>query len=384
MQFEFATATRIIFGPGAIKDAGNIAAKAGKRALLITGKGGASPNRLMEVFSTSGVSWELVEVAGEPTIEDVERAIVIARQKYCDYVVSFGGGSVIDTGKAVSAMMTNSGELIDYLEMIGGGKSITQLAAPLIAIPTTAGTGSEVTRNAVLTVHGRNMKVSMRSPLMIARVALVDPELTYSLHPSVTASTGMDALAQVLEPFVSKKANPLTDLYCFEGMRRAARSLLKAYTDGNDQPARQDMAYTSLLGGLALANAGLGGVHGFASPIGGMFDAPHGAVCARLLPLVVQANVNALKKRNPDSPILDRYQEIARILTGNPFAAIDDGVDWLETLVGQLHIPALSIYGIQYTDIPILVENAAKASSMQANPIQLSEIELKQILESAL
>jgi alcohol dehydrogenase class IV len=228
------------------------------------------------------------------------------------------------------------------------------------------------------------MKVSMRSPLMIARVALVDPELTYSLPPAVTASTGMDALAQVLEPFVSKKANPLTDLYCLEGIKRAARSLLKAYTSGNDQQAREDMAYTSLLGGLALANAGLGGVHGFASPIGGMFEAPHGAVCARLLPLVVQTNVEAIRERIPESPILGRYLEIARILTGNSTATIEDGIGWLETLVTQLNIPALCNYGIKPGDIPILVENAAVASSMQANPIQLSKKELSQILESAL
>jgi alcohol dehydrogenase class IV len=153
MHFEFATATRIIFGPGTIKDAGNIAVKIGNKALLVTGKSGAAPDRLIEILSASGVSWELVEVVGEPTIEEVKRAIGFARQRGCDYVISFGGGSVIDTGKAISAMMTNPGELMDYLEVIGGGKSINQLAAPLIAIPTTAGTGSEVSRNAVLTVH---------------------------------------------------------------------------------------------------------------------------------------------------------------------------------------------------------------------------------------
>ena len=372
MHFEFATTTRIIFGPGTLKQAGDIAVKSGNKALLVTGKGGASPDQLNAILSASKVDWELVEVVGEPTIEEVEKAIVYAGQKKCDYVIGFGGGSVIDTGKAISAMMTNPGELMDYLEVIGGGKSIIHLAAPLIAIPTTAGTGSEVSRNAVLTVRDRKMKVSMRSPLMIARVALVDPELTYTLPPAVTASTGMDALAQVLEPYVSKKANPLTDLFCLEGMKRAAKSILMAYTNGNDQQAREDMAYASLLGGLALANAGLGGVHGFASPIGGMFEAPHGAVCARLLPMVVQTNVNAMRERHPESPILERYFEIAKILTGNPAATIEDGIALLEALIKQLHIPALSVYGIKASDLPILVENAAVASSMQANPIQLS------------
>jgi len=384
MHFEFATTTRIIFGPGTLKQAGDIAVKSGNKALLVTGKGGASPDQLNAILSASKVDWELVEVVGEPTIEEVEKAIVYAGQKKCDYVIGFGGGSVIDTGKAISAMMTNPGELMDYLEVIGGGKSIIHLAAPLIAIPTTAGTGSEVSSNAVLTVRDRKMKVSMRSPLMIARVALVDPELTYTLPPAVTASTGMDALAQVLEPYVSKKANPLTDLFCLEGMKRAAKSILMAYTNGNDQQAREDMAYASLLGGLALANAGLGGVHGFASPIGGMFEAPHGAVCARLLPMVVQTNVNAMRERHPESPILERYFEIAKILTGNPAATIEDGIALLEALIKQLHIPALSVYGIKASDLPILVENAAVASSMQANPIQLSKVELSRILESAL
>jgi len=384
MHFEFATATRIIFGPGTLKDVGSIAVKYGNKALLVSGKGGASPEHLIEILSASDVSWEIIEIAGEPTIEEVQRGIAFAKQKGCDYVIGFGGGSVMDTGKAISAMMTNPGALMDYLEVIGAGKSINQQAVPLIAIPTTSGTGSEVTRNAVLTAHDRKMKVSMRSPLMIASLALVDPELTYSLPPAVTASTGMDALAQVIEPFVSKKANPLTDLYCLEGIKRSAKSLLKAYTSGNDPQAREDLAYTSLLGGLALANAGLGGVHGFASPIGGMFEAPHGAICARLLPLVVQANVKAMRERTPDTQTLGRYLEIARILTGNPQALIEDGIRWLETLVTQLNIPALSNYGIRSKDIPVLVENAAVASSMQTNPIQLSKNELSQILESAL
>ncbi|HMD88440.1 MAG TPA: iron-containing alcohol dehydrogenase [Anaerolineaceae bacterium] len=384
MHFEFATATKIIFGPGTIKAIGDIALKTGNKALLVTGSGGASPDRIMDIFSSSKVSWETVEVVGEPTIELIEKAIVFARQKNCDYVVSYGGGSVIDTGKAISAMITNKGELLDYLEVIGGGKSITNRAAHLIAIPTTSGTGSEVTRNAVLSAPDRKRKVSMRSPLMIASTALVDPELTYSLPPAVTASTGMDALTQVLEPYVSKKANSFTDLYCLEGMKRAARSLLKAYTHGDDREAREDMAFTSLLGGLALANAGLGAAHGFAAAIGGMFKAPHGALCARVLPSTVKTNILALRERMPESPILDRYLEIARILAGNPSASFEDGIEFLQALITRLEIPSLSEYGIKPSDIPILVENAAVASSMQANPIQLTKTELSQMLESAL
>ncbi len=194
----------------------------------------------------------------------------------------------------------------------------------------------------------------------------------------------MDAVAQLLEPFVSRRANAFTDLFCREGLKRARRSLVKAYRDGNDLQAREDMSYASLLGGLALANAGLGAVHGFASPIGGMYPAPHGAVCARLLPAVVKANVAALKIREPGSGVLSRYKEAAQILTGEQNATVEKGIAWLENLLNQLNIPPLRDYGITENDVPEIVARSITASSMKANPIQLTEDELAGILRQSI
>jgi alcohol dehydrogenase class IV len=253
-----------------------------------------------------------------------------------------------------------------------------------MAIPTTAGTGAEVTRNAVLASPEHKVKVSLRSPTMLPRVALVDPELTYSMPPAITASTGLDALTQLIEPYVSSRANPMTDGLCREGMTRAARSLRRAYEQGDDVAAREDMALASLFGGLALANAGLGAAHGFAAPIGGAFDAPHGALCAALLPKVMQINVRALQERQPEHPSLRRYREVAQILTGNEGAEVADGVHWVERLSAALRVPTLASYGIGPGDFPGLVQKAAAASSMKANPIALTPEEMKEILERAL
>src|SRR5262249_37788791 len=250
--------------------------------------------------------------------------------------------------------------------------------------PTTAGTGTEVTRNAVLASHQHRVKASMRSLHLLPRIALVDPELTYGLPPSLTASTGLDALTQLIEPFVSVRANPLTDAFCLEGTRRAARSLEKACKEGNDAVARQDMALASLLGGLALANSGLGAVHGFAAPIGGMFPAPHGAVCAALLPYIMEINVRALRQRAPNSHSLDRYAKIASIVTQSEKATIEDGIGWIRDLCHTLAIPRLRAFAIQETNVPTLVELAAKTSSMKANPIALTREELTESLSRAI
>jgi alcohol dehydrogenase class IV len=384
MRFDFATANRILFGPGTIQEVGKIASGFGQRALIFTGVGAVPADGLIQILAASGVEADIRTVSGEPTTGVIEEQLSFARGKNFQMVIGLGGGSVIDTGKAIAALLPNPGELMDYLELVGKNQPFQKPPVPYIAIPTTAGTGSEVSRNAVISVPEHRMKISMRSPLMIPRVALVDPDLTMSAPPSVTGSTGMDALTQVLEPYVSAKRNPMTDLFCVDGMKRAARSLVKAYHNGNDAAAREDMAMTSLLGGLALANAGLGAVHGFASPIGGMFPAPHGAVCARLLPLVVAANLQALIVRAPESPILQRYSEVAQILTDDPSASTGDGVMWLQNLVDELNIPPLSTYGISNAELDDLVEKASIASSMQANPIRLTANELKSILEKAL
>jgi alcohol dehydrogenase class IV len=219
---------------------------------------------------------------------------------------------------------------------------------------------------------------------MLPRLALVDPELTLTMPPPVTASTGLDALTQLLEPYVSPKANPLTDAFCLDGLHRVARSLRQAYRQGDDLGAREDMALASLLGGLALANARLGAVHGFAGVFGGMFDSPHGAVCAALLPHVTAINARALTLRDPAGEALQRYAEVAQILTGAPDATAVDGVAWVEALCDELQIPPLGSYGLTRADFPALTQKSARSSSMQGNPIKLTDEEMEEILERAL
>jgi alcohol dehydrogenase class IV len=378
MRFEFATATRIVFGPGVVRELAPAARSMGRRALLVAGKS------RQRVAPLEGVECSCLDVDGEPTVDLVRRGVEQARAERCDIVIGLGGGSAIDAAKAIAGLLTNSGEPLDYLEVIGKGRSLTSPAAPFIAVPTTAGTGAEVTRNAVLASPEHKVKASLRSPFLLARLAVVDPELTFDLPPAVTASTGLDALTQLIEPFVSVRANPMTDAFCLEGMRRAGRALTRAYENGHDREARTDLSLASLFGGLSLANATLGAVHGFAAPIGGMFPAPHGAVCAALLAPVMNANIRALRARAPESEALPRYETVARVLTGRADAVADDGAAWVRRICEQLRIPPLGSYGISDQDVPLLVENAAKASSMRGNPIPLTQDELTEILTAAL
>jgi alcohol dehydrogenase class IV len=382
MRFEFATAARIIFGPGVLRKIGPVAAGMGKKVLVVTGLPAEYATPLLNLLADQEVASFAVE--NEPTIDLVRAAVRQARDMRCDLVIGFGGGSALDSGKAVAALLANEGDPLDYVEVIGRGQPLTRPPVPYIAIPTTAGTGAEVTRNAVLASPEHHVKVSLRSPLMLPAVALIDPELTYSLPPNVTAYTGLDALTQLIEPYVSIKANPMTDALCHEGIARAARSLRRACESGDDSTAREDMALASLFGGLALANAGLGAVHGFAGPFGGMFPAPHGAVCASLLPYVMAANLQALQSRQPESPVLRRYEEIARWLTGDQAATAHDGVEWIHGLCRALHIPALSSYGLTEADFTGLIDKAAVASSMQANPVKLTASEMRDVLSRAL
>jgi alcohol dehydrogenase class IV len=383
VNFEFAAPARILFGEGRLREAGALAAGMGSRALVVEGSGGrAAP--LHELLRASGVATARLRVPAEPTAALVERGVEHARSEGCDVVVALGGGSVIDAGKAVAALLTNRAPLRDYLEVVGRGQPLTERAAPVIAIPTTAGTGAEVTRNAVLMVEEEGVKVSLRSPLMLPAVALIDPTLTYTLPPATTASTGLDALTQCIEPFVSPHASPLTDAVAREGMRRAAGALRRAVHDGADVDARRDMAIASLCGGLALANAKLGAVHGFAAPLGGMFPIPHGVACARLLAPVTEANVRALRARATGSPALARYDEVARILTSRADARAEDGAAWLRELGDELAVPPFSAYGMVDADIPVVAGKARQASSMQGNPVVLTDDELAGALRAGL
>jgi alcohol dehydrogenase class IV len=381
-SFEFATANRIIFGAGKLDELGKLIEGYAKRVLFVRGSSSDAIPHVREIISSSGLPFTEFSVHGEPTVYVVREGMKVAQE--CDVVIGLGGGSVIDTGKAIAALATNPGDLYDYLEVIGKGQPIVSLPLPYIAIPTTAGTGAEVTRNAVIESTEQSVKVSLRSPLMLPRVALVDPQLTYNLPPEVTASSGLDALTQLIEPFVSVRANPMTDAICRAGMVYAARSLRRAYENGADTEAREEMSLASLFGGLALANAGLGAAHGFAGPLGGMLHAPHGALCARFLPLVMEANIKAMQMRQPAHPALERYVEIARILTGTKDATAEDGVEWTSALVNALKIPRLSRYGLRPEEFPQAVQKTQKASSFKGNPIVLDEKELTEILEKAL
>ena len=322
-SFEFATASRIIFGAGKLSELGALIAGNARHVLLVRGGSSDAIPRVREIFSSSSIPFTEFTVHGEPTVDIVREGMKAAHD--CDMIIGLGGGSAIDTGKAISALATNPGDIFDYLEVIGKGQPLVNAPLPYIAIPTTAGTGAEVTRNAVIESTEQSVKVSLRSPLMLPRVALVDPESTYNLPPEVTASSGLDALTQLIEPFVSLKANPMTDALCREGMAHAARSLRRAHENSADKEAREGMSLASLFGGLALANAGLGTAHGFAGPLGGMLHAPHGVLCARFLPLVMEANIKAMQLRQPEHPALAHYAEIARILTGEKVATAEDG-----------------------------------------------------------
>jgi alcohol dehydrogenase class IV len=383
-RFEFATAARVRFGRGALSEVGALSRELGSRALVVTGQQRARAERLLGLLDQHGVCTTVLSVPGEPTLDTVHAALAVARTHHCDLVIGFGGGSALDTAKAVAGLLTNAGPPERYLELVGEARPLERPAAPLVAIPTTAGTGSEVTRNAVIAVPVQGVKVSMRSPYLLPRLALVDPELTVSCPPQVTAACGLDALTQLIEPFVSLRANPLTDGLCREGLRRAARSLPRAWRNGNDLEAREDMALASLLSGMALANAGLGAVHGLAAALGGMFGAPHGALCARLLPGVMETNIRLLRDQSPKHPALDRYREIATLLTGRPDATEEEGASWIAQRVDEFRIPSLGTYGVRPSALGRIAERAQAASSMRANPVALSFEALRAILEAAL
>ena len=384
MKFEFTAPHRIIFGLGTLQQVGKIAAALGSRALVVTGVAAARVRPLLELLAGEGIGHVLYLVESEPTVAMAQEAAGLAQREGCTFVIGIGGGSAMDTAKAAAAFLTNPGDPYDHLEVVSQGKPLRSTPAPWIAIPTTAGTGSEVTRNAVLLSEPHKVKVSLRSAYMLAHVAIVDPELTVSAPPAVTASTGLDALTQLLEPLVSSKATPITDALCREALPRVAWALPRVYADGSDLKAREQMAYASLSGGLALANSGLGAVHGIAGPFGGAFHAPHGAVCAALLAPITAVNLQALAARAPDSPALARYGEAAALCTGNSGAMAAELVEWLRALVAKLNIPGLAIYDFGEADFDTLIPQSQAASSMKGNPIILTDDELRQALRAAL
>lgn len=382
--FEFATAGRIVFGRGAAAQAGDHLRALGARTLVVLGRESTRHAARLDTLRRAGLSLEVLSVPGEPTVDIVRHGVEVARREKVELVLGLGGGSALDAAKAIAILTTHPGDVPDYLEVIGGGRPFDRPGLPMVAIPTTAGTGTEVTRNSVLASPEHGVKVSLRSPFLLPRLAIVDPDLSSDMPPALTARVGLDALTQLIEPFVSIRANPLTDAVCREGLRLVAASLRRAYHNGSDAGARESMAVAAMLSGMALANAGLGAVHGLAGPIGGIVPAPHGSVCAALLPHGMQVNLRALRARSPEDVALPRYAELGPLLTGRQDATAEEAVIWVSALVAELAIPRLSTFGLTSEMVPIVVQRGAVASSTRGNPIRLTEGELTEMVTGAL
>ncbi len=384
MNFEFATSAKIIFGNGSVKQVRKEAAALGSRCLIVTGKNKDRATCIIKQLEDAALNYACFSIDAEPTIECVKHGAIQAITMDAKCIIGIGGGSVIDGAKAIAALATNKDDPLNYLEVIGNGQPLTCSPLPYIAVPTTAGTGAEATKNSVLTSPENKVKVSLRHPSMLPNVAIVDPQLTYSMPAHITASTGLDALAQLIEPFVSRFANPLTDSLCREGIMRISRSLRIACQEPLNQTAREDMALASLFGGIALANSKLGAVHGIAGPLGGMINAPHGELCARLLPYVTEVNINILQKDDIDADALLRYKEVSSILNRRQDATVIDLIHYLHELNCDLKISSLKKHGASTAMFPELAMKAMRASSMKGNPIKLSSAQINEIMTNAI
>jgi alcohol dehydrogenase class IV len=381
MKIDFSTSKRIIFGIGEFRKIQEHIKDWGAHAFVVRGNNPSYGLEFFELIENINLEITYFTVSKEPDVDMLMSAVQLARENECDFVIGFGGGSVIDTGKAVAALLNNQGDLMDYLEVVGKGLPQKNPSKPYLAIPSTAGTGSEVTRNAVIEVPEKKVKVSMRNAFMLPAISLIDPELTLDLPPQITATTGMDAFVQVIEPYVCNTPNPMVDMFCRDAIPRASSNLLKVFRDGSDIYARENMSWVSLMGGLSLANAKLGAVHGFAGPIGGMFHIPHGAICAALLPAVMKVNIENLQKKDSEGITLKRYREISSWVTGDMNAEPSAGTQYFEDLCENLEIPRLNEMGISKKDFPQIVDKSKNSSSMKGNPIQLPDNQLTRILE---
>ncbi|MDR1851677.1 MAG: iron-containing alcohol dehydrogenase [Propionibacteriaceae bacterium] len=380
MDFTFATAGRLIFGPGKVRELAGIVASLGSRPLIVTGSNPARVTPYLEGIS----DYKTFPVSGEPTMDVVRAGAELARQHEADVVVGFGGGSAMDSAKIIASLATNGGDPLDYAEVIGKGQPLSVPSLPVVAVPTTSGTGSEVTANGVVSsgTGEDGVKVSLRSPSMLAKVALVDPELTLDVPPSVTAHSGLDALVQCIEPYVSWAHNPITDALTREGMLRSARSLRSAYEDGSNLDARTDLSITSLFSGISLANAKLGAAHGIAAPAGGMLGAPHGAITASVMPAVMRVNLAAARAGRAQDDTERRYTEVGLYLTGK--ADAEAGIEWFAATARALGVEGLGALGLTEELVPKLAVAAARASSSKGNPAKLDQAEFEEILRESL
>ncbi|MFX0204691.1 MAG: iron-containing alcohol dehydrogenase [Candidatus Hodarchaeota archaeon] len=391
MEFELLHTPQILFGTQQFQSIGAVIKGYGTKALIVANEGalkeGGARRILDQMLPENDIDASFFIVKGEPDIEMIDRGVTQGKEFTADTVVGIGGGGAIDAGKVIAGLITNGGSARDYMEVIGKGFTITKPALQYIAIPTTAGTGSEVTKNGVISAKKEGFKASIRSPLLVPSIAIIDPSLMITVPPDVTARCGMDALTQVIEPYTSNKAQPITDNLAKLGMKTAAGSILTTYLSGDDIQAREAMALTSLLGGISLANVGLGAVHGFAAPMGGMFPIPHGTICATLLAPTVEINIRELEKKDLDHPVLKKYAHIGKFLTGKSFSSPKEAhealVEFLYKLTKDLNIPSLNDTGISSNEFFTIVEKAKKSSSMRYNPIMLNDQALYEILDRA-
>jgi len=392
MEFQFATTSLIVFGEGTLDQIGSHAARFGTRACLVTGRHGLEATgtieRAMRLLAASHVSAIRQVVDAEPDSARVDACCRAARAAGCEVVIGLGGGSVLDTAKAVAALLTNGGEAIDYLEVVGRGKQLAAPAAPCIAVPSTAGTGAEVTRNSVITDLESGTKASMRHECLLPRVALLDPTLTHSMPPEVTAATGLDALIQLIEPYVSNRAHPMIDALALPAIGRAWRALPRAHADGGDAEARADMMLAANWSGMALTHRGLGAAHAFAGPLGGAYPIAHGMACAVTMPHVMAANLHAAEHAATGEETIRRYADVAVAmgLAARP-RALDTaraGADAMLEMCRRLRVPSLRSVGVTREAIPDLVLRAKRTSSIKANPVPLDDEALAHILEQAM
>jgi len=389
--FFFAATPHIHFGAGKRSQLSSIIRPYGHRVLLVTG--GASFDRsplCQSLLDELKGQFDLhrISISGEPSPQQVDDTVAECSAAPPDCVVAIGGGSPVDAAKAIAGLLPSGDSVMEYLEGVGHGKIYSGPSTPFIALPTTAGTGGETSKNAVLSVIGKNgFKKSFRHEQLVARHIILDPELTLSCPAKVTAACGMDAFTQLLESYLSRHASPMTDALALSGMQKVARSLPAAIADGANLSARADMLYASSVSGLTLANAGLGSVHGLASPIGACFPIPHGEVCGSLLFEATRLNIEAMQSREPDNIGLCKYAEAGRIMSNDHSLGDEAARQQLLTLLEQwtteFHMPLLSDYGITEDDIPELIAHAS-SGSMKTNPVTLTDTEAGALIQSRL
>ena len=392
-RFSIARFPRIEFGAGTIEKLPAMAADFGKRALLVTGAASLQQSPrwqpLQQGLRCAGIQWEHTTVSGEPSPGLVDAVVNEFRDLQPDVVIAIGGGSVLDAGKAIAGLLRTGDSVMDYLEGVGPEKPYAGPAVPFIAAPTTAGTGSEATKNAVLSIQGEHgFKKSFRDERLVPEYAIVDPDLLDGCPPGQIAANGMDALTQLMESYVSTRANRMTDTLALDGIRAARDSLLPLYENpATAGGAREGMAYAALLSGITLAQTGLGSVHGLASPLGAFFPIPHGVVCGTLVAAATRVNIQAMQAREPENPALEKYTRLASLLCGSGFSdaqnAYDALTDLLADWIRQLNIPRLGRYDIKERDFPRIVANS-RGSSMKTNPVVLTDGEIAAILQQRL